>query len=548
MGARCAAAGPARTLGAVPRGTSSLGRSAIAALALHVAVGGCTGEVGDRPALPRGSGDPTCDASAVGAPVPMRRLTAEQVQRTVGDVLGIDSLAAPAVPDERLFTYRSNISSAIDVTMARGYLDFAESSAARADVSRCAAAPCRDWLLDEIGLRLFRRPLGPDERARYGALYDEGAALGGGEEGARWVIQAFLQSPTFLYLDEGTDEDGLLDDHALASRLALTLWGSAPDRALLDAAQRGELASVEQVRAEAERMLEDPRSADGVADFVDQWLELHRLDSESVRPDVAAMGPDVVHALRAEPAAFFRGVLAGGGGLRELLTASETPALAALDPIYGADVLEEVDGPTGALRRLDPERRAGILTLPGVQAALSHAESTSPTLRGYAVLAGFLCTPPGPPPAGVSVTLPPPVPGATTRERLELHFSSETCGACHRSMDGIGFAFESYDWLGRSRDTEAGRPIDDTGSFTMGGETVSVDGAIELADRMASTRAVAACVARQWAQYASGIPTTRDTACLVDAMAGELEGEGGLREMILAHVTSDWFRRGGEAR
>ena len=305
---------------------------------------------------------------------------------------------------------------------------------------------------------------------------------------------------------------------------------------------------MEQVRAEAERMLEDPRSADGVADFVDQWLELHRLDSESVRPDVAALGPDVVNALRDEPAALFRSVIATGGGLRELLTTSETPALAELDAIYGDDAIDQVDGPDGAITRLDPTRRAGILTLPGVQAALSHAESTSPTLRGYAVLAGFLCTPPGPPPAGVSVTLPPPVPGATTRERLELHFSSETCGACHRSMDGIGFAFESYDWLGRSRDTEAGRPIDDTGTFVLGGDEVSVDGAIELAEEMASTRAVASCVARQWAQYASGIPTTRDTACLVDSMAVELRGEGGLREMILAHVTSDWFRRGGEAR
>lgn len=520
---------------------------AIAALALQVAAG-CTGDIGDRPARPRRTVEAACEPTQLGAPVPMRRLTAEQVQRTVGDALDLGLENPPSVPDERLFTYRSNISSAIDVTQARGYLDFAEATAALADVTRCAAAPCTAWLLDELGLRLFRRPLSIDERTRYTALYQQGARIGGGEEGARWVIQAFLQSPTFLYLDEATEDDGLLDDHALASRLAFTLWGSAPDRALLDAAQRGELSTIEQVRAEAERMLEDPRSADGVADFVDQWLELHRLDSESARPDVAALGPEVVRALRDEPAAFFRSVIATGGGLRELLTTSETPAFAELDAIYGEDAMGQVEGPGGAITRLDPTRRAGILTLPGVQAALSHAEATSPTLRGYAVLAGFLCTPPGPPPAGVSVTLPPPVPGATTRQRLELHFSNATCGACHRSMDGIGFAFESYDWLGRSRDTEAGRPIDDTGTFVLGGDEVSIDGAIDLADEMAATREVGSCLARQWAQYASGVPATRDTACLVDSMRGELGGEGGLREMILYYVTSDWFRRGGETR
>lgn len=475
----------------------------------------------------------------------MRRLTAEQVERTVRDVLELPASEPLAVPDERLFHYRSNISSAIDVAMARGYLDFAESSASRADVSRCSSSDaCLGWLLDDVGLRLFRRPLRDDERARYGALYADASTHVGATEGARWVLEAMLQSPTFLYLDEGTDEDGLLDDHALASRLALTLWGAGPDRELLDVAAAGGLSSAEDVRAQAERMLDDPRSEGGLSDFVDQWLELHRLDSTSARPDIAALGPDVLAALRSEPSAFFRDAVVGGRGLRALLTSSETPSFDALASIYGDDVVEERDG----TRVLDPEWRAGILTLPGVQAALSHAESTSPTLRGYAVLAGFLCTPPGPPPAGVSVTLPPPMPGATTRERLELHFSNETCGACHRTMDGIGFAFERYDWLGRSRDHEGDREIDDTGTFALGGREITVDGAIELADHMADDAAVAQCIARQWTQYATGIPTTSATSCLVDGMARDLRGDTGLREMILAQVTSDWFRRGGEAR
>ena len=493
----------------------------------------------------------------VGAPVPMRRLTQEQVERTVRDVLGLSAADVLSVPDERLFTYRSNISSAVDVTMARGYLDFAEQSAARADVSRCAVtveglpastADCLAWLLDDVGFRFFRRPLDDAERARYGALFDTGAGIDGPEEGARWVLQALMQSPTFLYLDEATREDGTLDDHALAARLSLALWGSAPDRALLERAGRGELATPEQVRAEAERMLDDPRSEGGITDFVDQWLELHRLDSATVRPDVAALGSGTIHALRSEPALFLRSVLTSGGGLTELLTSSETPQLPALAGIYGEDVVGSGERAGGPVSELDPTRRAGILSLPGVQTALSHAEETSPTLRGYAVLAGFLCSPPGAPPAGVSVTLPPPVPGATTRERLELHFSDDTCAACHRSMDGIGFSFESYDWLGRSRDTEAGREIDDTGTFDLGGEEVTVDGPIELAQRMSETEQVAECVARQWTHYATGIPPTRDTNCLLDGMATDLRGDGGLREMVLAQVSSDWFRRAGETR
>ena len=136
--------------------------------------------------------------------------------------------------------------------------------------------------------------------------------------------------------------------------------------------------------------------------------------------------------------------------------------------MYGDDIVSS----SADERALDPARRAGILSLPGVMAALSHAEATSPTLRGYAVLSSFLCAPPPPPPAGVNVTLPEVGPDASSRERLEAHFSDPSCGSCHRSMDGLGFAFESIDWLGRSRDEEHGRAIEDASMFVLGGEEV----------------------------------------------------------------------------
>jgi hypothetical protein len=113
--------------------------------------------------------------------------------------------------------------------------------------------------------------------------------------------------------------------------------------------------------------------------------------------------------------------------------------------------------------------------------------------------------------AGVAVTLPEVGPDATPRERLEAHFSDDSCGSCHRSMDGIGFAFESIDWLGRSRDQQNGQPIDDQSSFVLGGKEVQVRGVTELAARMADEQAVANCIGKQWARYATGIPETSDT-------------------------------------
>lgn len=110
-------------------------------------------------------------------------------------------------------------------------------------------------------------------------------------------------------------------------------------------------------------------------------------------------------------------------------------------------------------------------------------------------------------------------------------------------MDGIGFTFEGYDWLGRGRTEELGRPIDTSGEFLLGDSDVVVDDAIGLTEELAESWDVAVCVASQWTRYATGIRETAESVCLIDHMAEDAREEGGLRAMIMAYVTSDWFRR-----
>ncbi|MBC8069174.1 MAG: DUF1588 domain-containing protein [Deltaproteobacteria bacterium] len=492
------------------------------------------------------TGDPAACASSErpGAPVPMRRLTAVQVRRSVTAVLGVD--VPLTVADEKLFTIRSNVSSAVDFASARGYFDFAEATVAAADLSTCseAGAACMAWLLDDVGRRLFRRSLTPAERSGYEALFAEGSAESGPTEGARWVLEGLLQSPSFLYMDEAVRDDGYLDDHAMAARLALTLWGANPDAASLDRADASLLRTPEQIADEAARLLDDPRSQGGLTDFIDQWLRLDRLNDPDARPDLEALGPETVAAMRAEPVQLLGLMLAQQADLTALLTSPETASSPLLAGLYGDDIVDA----SGATTQLDPTRRAGMLTLPGVMAALSHAEGSSPTMRGYAVLSNLLCTPPPPPPPGVDVTLPEVGPDATTRERLEAHFSDPSCAGCHAPMDGIGFAFETLDWLGRYRDEENGQPIYDASTFPLDGEDITVEGPVGLASALAESPSAARCVVRQWTSYGAGTPDKEEAACLVDELAAEASGPDGLRAMILGLVSSDWYRRGpGEA-
>jgi hypothetical protein len=48
-------------------------------------------------------------------------------------------------------------------------------------------------------------------------------------------------------------------------------------------------------------------------------------------------------------------------------------------------------------------------------------------------------------------------PKATLRMKLDAHKSDPTCASCHRKIDPLGFAFDSYDAIGRWREIEVVR-------------------------------------------------------------------------------------------
>jgi hypothetical protein len=68
-----------------------------------------------------------------------------------------------------------------------------------------------------------------------------------------------------------------LNQFELATRLSYLIWASGPDDALLDAAERGELASKEQIAGRARSMLQDPQARVAIADFYNQWIGTSRL-------------------------------------------------------------------------------------------------------------------------------------------------------------------------------------------------------------------------------------------------------------------------------
>ncbi|MEM9193293.1 MAG: DUF1588 domain-containing protein [Myxococcota bacterium] len=524
-------------------------RSLASIVSLTLSVG-CHGTFDDGPmTAPRANPPPrqlSCDvAEETGAPVPLRRLTAAQLQASVSDVFGVS--VEFEVADEELIGYRSNTTGSVNLPIARAFLDSAEAAAEEVSstiASECTEQPtshCADYVLDFFGRRLLRRSPSPEVRQRYRALFEDGTAQGDRRQGVQLVLEALLQSPYFLYQVESVDADGWLDGPSVASRLALALWGTVPDHAMLDAAESGELSTAEGIRHWTEYAMNDPRFHHGLEVFVLQWLELERLNEANERPDLAAQEAATREALQREPLTFFVQHLLQGSTVADLLSSSETSNEPALRSVYGSDILESTDG----VVQLDPSRRVGILTLPGVQAALAHANSTAPSLRGRAILANLLCRPPPPPPPDVVPSLPPPVPGASVRQQLEAHFSEPSCAACHATMDGIGFAFEHYDWLGRFRSYDRHHRIDASGEFHLGADQVRVLDAVDLSYELSERVDVSECISRQFARYVLGVLETREAACTIRDMGEAARRAGGLREMVIELFVSEWFRRPG---
>jgi hypothetical protein len=95
---------------------------------------------------------------------------------------------------------------------------------------------------------------------------------------------AILSSPLFLhrYDDSGPEEAS----YALASRLSFFLWGSAPDKQLLDLAKSGELSNPDTLNTTIDRMIADPKIERFLDSFPAQWMQLENVFGVAPDPGI----------------------------------------------------------------------------------------------------------------------------------------------------------------------------------------------------------------------------------------------------------------------
>ena len=461
----------------------------------------------------------------------IRRLTRDEYQNTLRD-LGVVGAYAEKLPADTVVSGFDN--NGAELAVGGLFADQVQANAEEigntidlARVSACDATKadqaCAKATMESFGSKVFRRPPTADETNRYVALFEGVRAGEGSEAGMRTLVTALFQSPGFLYRTElGEDSQGdltSLTPWELASEISYLAWRSMPDDALFGLAKSGKLADPAVIAQELDRALSDPKASATTKRFVDQWLEIERIEQSQkdavVYPDYDA---EIRVAMRAETSMFFDKVARSeSGGLAELLTAGYTFVTPKLGAFYGLGPVAAQDQKTTT-----PPVRRGILTHGSVLATQATTQSASPVRRGKLVLEKFFCQTVPPPPPGLNAELPALEPGLPNRERFGRHSKDPSCAGCHSKMDPLGFGFEPFDGVGKHQPTVDGKG-EIKGTPTS---DAPFEGVADLSEKLAKSADVSDCFARQWVKFSYGVSENDASRTLSKQVAQELGATG----------------------
>jgi hypothetical protein len=356
---------------------------------------------------------------------------------------------------------------------------------------------------------------------------------------AEVLLDMFLISPSFIQRAEITEvADGAgnftLSPHETASRLSYMLWGSMPDAALDTAADTGMLSTPEQVLAQAERMLQDPKAHDMVNAFHQYYL----LMGAGTRWNTAQKDPTLFPEFSSSMVAtmteetlriFDKLAFLPTTTFKDYLTTNVAFVTNATAPLYGLDPARFTAELTETT--LDATR-PGFLTRLGFLNNFAGYTRTSPIFRGAFITKQILGIHIDSPPPGAEQTMLPEGPDLdTNRKQVDAMTSGPDCSGCHKAyVNPPGFVMEAFDSIGAWQTTEAatGAPIDTVADVTIvdGQDPVRISTPAELMNAIASSPGAMKQYARKWVSFAYEREGDPLDACTVDQLTAKMTAGG----------------------
>lgn len=493
---------------------------------------------------------------------PARRLTREEYNNTIRDLVGIDLRPADRFPTDMTASsgFRNTANSLFfqPITLER-FVGAAEAVVDEAyPIEPVLETQRRAWqrllagdtdvrrpeeIIGRFASKAFRRPLHADEQKRLVDHFLNRVAAGAEPRQAlRDVLKVVLISPAFLFRSEQLSGSSSISEYELATRLSYFLWASMPDDQLFNLARLGRLSDPEILRVEVDRMLDDSRSETLGTQFAAQWFGTDNLNR--VRPgqiDNPWATDGLIEAMKAETAMLFETLIREDLSIDRLLDADFTFLNEELARHYGRDDVEGIE-----MQRvsLTDSKRRGLLGHGSVLAVTSFPGRSSPVMRGNWILSELLGTPPPPPPPNVSEFDDRVAENRrlSQRQKLQLHRRNPNCYACHSQIDPLGFALSEFDWFGRLVRGGNRRQIDSTGTLPDGTEVQGLRGLSEAMirdrigdlSRQAITKMLSYALGRQLEYY--------DEATVRELLVEFENDERSLRGLVHEIVQTDTFQ------
>ncbi len=448
-------------------------------------------------------------------------------------------------------------------------------------IAPCAAtatgadlAVCVDKVINTFGARALRMPqLSAELLKFYRDVYFKSTAVIDQPAFAD-LLGALIGSPQFTYMVEqgsvvvaGRPGVYALTAGELATRLSFGYWNSIPDNLLWDAVKSGDLLTADGYKKQLDRIIADPRTSIEADIFFTEWLQLdfaEEISLDALKKNARYMtllGPDISalptrSAINKETLDFARYVAWTKGGTFDDLLTSEAATIQdkSAARFFGTARWDGVSVPPSFLAGT----RRGLLTRPGILAkntagremTIAGDTQTHPIPRGAFLRKEILCDELPDPPANALQESDKLREEAAflalegTRKQWEyLTEKLPECRGCHQAfINGLGFAFEGYDALGRVRKDEPIFTPDGTRITKrvdvdptkvvpriVAGDSTEVSGAAELTKLIQSTGKAARCFARTYySRYLLGrslslsdsLDSTKPNPhCVVDSLA-----------------------------
>lgn len=467
--------------------------------------------------------DLNCSSSESVHQAALKRLTKNQLTNSLSNAFG-NIFAASDFPDLRDdnprigFADNPNLLEINEINLNSIYesadLLAAKVIANTTSVQNCITASnttCFTPLINQFGQSLWRRPLTTPEHTALTSGITNIAQSGLSRAAQmRFLLKAMIMSPNHLFRTEtgSTASNGIfnLTHYEVASFLSFSAWDSPPDAILLGLAAQNRLHDLSVLRAQVNRLATDQRYNQKLSQFIIDLLKIE--DVRTIEKDSS------FNLTTAERSALYNSAAMSIEYSYDSSSASLLAPFGIEQFHLNSQTNRFINGGSGVELRpisLNTSQRYGILSHPAFLTSMSGQISSGIVRRGVFTLEQLFCD--HLPPAPADVTPDPNLPvgfdpaTASARDILTVtHSSQAACIGCHVKIDPAGFAFESFDNLGRFRTFERGNiPIDASGVLRgIDPDPISFSNSVGFLNELEESPRFKACMNEKFFEYITG--------------------------------------------